>query len=915
MPCPEIDQLEQFASDALDESSKEWIRRHLPQCPECESRLSEVSENLRVAGSVRRAIIQTSVEAAPAAVPKRIGPYRILRPIGRGGMGRVYEAEQERPRRRVALKVVAATSASDQMLRRFEHESQILGRLQHPGIAQVFEAGTADAGAGVQPWFAMELIEGPSLREFARRHNPTVRTRLELIAAICDAVHHAHQKGVIHRDLKPSNILIAGTGLSAPPQGSSVSSVSLAPQPKVLDFGVARLTESDMLATRDATIAGQLIGTIPYMSPEQVAGDPADLDTRSDVYALGVIAFELLSGRLPHDAANRPLPELARSIQEEEPVSLAAVDRSLSGDVATIVAKALEKDRERRYQSAAEMADDIRRYLADQPINARPPTAAYQLSKFARRHRALVGGVAATTLALVAGTVFSTWQALRANRAEQDAQARFVEAKQAKEAAQASLLEAQRDAKRFATVNEFLEEMLAAADPDKSPGQAPSVRDMLDRAAAQLDEGSLRDQPEIEAGVRTTIGNAYRGLGDFAAGEPHLWRAVEIGRAQFPDGHTTLAYSLNKLGRLLQSKGDYDGAESAFREALDMRRRLLGDEHVDVAIVLGNLGWLRYERGDYAEAEELQRQSLEMRRRLQGPQDTGIATALNNLAITLYATGRLEPAIEMFRESLAMDRKLRGDHHPNVASTMGNLATLLNEMARFDEAESLLRESLRLQRETVGDEHPNVATTLNNLALMLKDRGRLDEAEPLLREALAMERKLRGPDHPNVANTMSNLSSLLMRRGEYEEADALVTGALEIRRRHLGETHPLTLNSLYHLSGLHLARKQCDEAEAAIGLALDGAGIALPENHWHIGVFLARRAECLLCLDRPAEAIDCLRQAVGLLEPAIGPGHDHTQRAYKLLAEACDATGAAEEAAGWRARLATAETPQESPAP
>ena len=323
-------------------------------------------------------------------------------------MGTVYEAEQEEPRRVVALKVIKLGLATPDRLRRFRQESQALARLQHPGIAQIYESSTADTGFGPQPYFAMEFIRGLPLQQYAEVHQLNTRQKLALMVKVCEAVHHAHQRGLIHRDLKPGNILVDETG-----------------QPKILDFGVARVTEADA-PEGDAqptmqTGLGQLVGTLAYMSPEQVLGDPLEVDTRSDVYSLGVILYELLSGRLPYQVNHRQLPEAVQTIREEEPASLSSIGRDYRGDIETLVGKALEKDKARRYTSAADLGADIQRYLNDEPIAARPPSAGYQLRKFARRHRGLMAGMAAVFVVLLAGIAVSTSQAIRANRAGQAA--------------------------------------------------------------------------------------------------------------------------------------------------------------------------------------------------------------------------------------------------------------------------------------------------------------------------------------------------------------------------------------------------------------------------------------------------------------------------------------------------------------
>ena len=340
-----------------------------------------------------------SDDAPELPAPQRIGSYAVRRLLGEGGMGVVYLAEQDRPRRTVALKVIRPGLLTPRMLRRFELESETLAKLQHPGIASIFEAATHESAFGPQPYFAMELVEGRSLTLYAFERKLGLKDRLELFRKVCDAVQHAHQKGVVHRDLKPGNILVTAAG-----------------EPKVLDFGIARATDNS--APAGATLrteAGTLVGTLPYMSPEQVH-DPSSVDVRSDVYTLGVILFELITGKLPHSLDTQTLPEAVRIISEAEAPSVKAIDRSIPSDVATIVSKAMEKDRTRRYQSASDLSADIGRFLHNEPILARPPSRAYRVRKFVRRNRALVAGVSLAFIALVAGVIGTAWQAAEATR-------------------------------------------------------------------------------------------------------------------------------------------------------------------------------------------------------------------------------------------------------------------------------------------------------------------------------------------------------------------------------------------------------------------------------------------------------------------------------------------------------------------
>ncbi|MEL7472137.1 MAG: serine/threonine-protein kinase, partial [Planctomycetota bacterium] len=355
----------------------------------------------------------------------QVGGYTVDRLLGQGGMGAVYLAEQDRPQRKVALKLMRPGLASAEALRRFEHEAELLGRLQHPGVAQIHEAGLHEGA----PFFAMEFVDGLTLTAYANRHALSVSARLKLFTRVCEAVHHAHTKGVIHRDLKPANILVTEVG--EPPEAP----------PKVLDFGVARATDADVQAATMRTDVGQLIGTIPYMSPEQVGGVPGDLDTRSDVYALGVVLYELLVGRLPYDLKDRLILEAARVIREEDPTRLSSLDTRLRGDVETIVGKALEKERDRRYQSALDLGSDIRRYLSDEPIAARPVSTWYQVRKFSKRNTALVAGVGVAFGALGVGLVGTTYGLVEANAQRELADARAVEAEEARESAEAARAE------------------------------------------------------------------------------------------------------------------------------------------------------------------------------------------------------------------------------------------------------------------------------------------------------------------------------------------------------------------------------------------------------------------------------------------------------------------------------------------
>jgi eukaryotic-like serine/threonine-protein kinase len=738
---------------------------------------------------------------------ERLGPYRVLGVLGRGGMGVVYRAEQEQPRREVALKVLAPGLASARAVRRFEHEAQILGRLQHPGIAQVYEAAAAPTPSGPRPFFAMELVRGLPLTHYAAEHGLSVRERVALIAEVCDAVQHAHQKGVIHRDLKPANILVDESG-----------------RPKVLDFGVARVIDADVNTTVQTGV-GQLIGTIPYMSPEQVSGDPGEVDTRSDVYALGVVLYELLSGRLPHDVKDRSAAEMVRAIAQDEPSRLSSVSRTLRGDLETIAAKALEKDRSRRYQSAAELGADLRRFLRDEPIVARPASAAYTLRKFARRNRALVGGVVAAFTLLVAGVIGTSWQAYRATAAEKRAFKETADAKTARDAEKV----------RAATAREitaFVESILASVHPLMAQGRDTMlIRTMLDRASDRV-EIELEDQPEVAAAVRAVIGRAYFGLGLYEEAKPHLGAALVVREQLLGPQSLETAASMNDLGVLLAETCDLEGAERLLGRAMELRRAGL-PESGELAETLTYYGWVKFKQGDLASAEALLREAILIQRALPapdqarrietliglfsllarrgdyagaaaflpdiyavqgaladvaGPEAAARAAALNADALAIVF-GRFDSARaqRFIRNSLDLMRTVAGPDHPYLAYFLNLSAEAWRYIADDAQAEAWLREALAIQEQGLCDEHPDLALTLNNLGSVLQDMGREDEAEPLLRRALEMRLKLFGEEHPDTAESQYALGELLWDMDRLDEGLPLLRQSLETRRRLLGD--------------------------------------------------------------------------------------------------------------------------------
>ena len=750
-----------------------------------------------------------------------IGRYKVVRVLGEGGMGTVFLAEQDKPTRLVALKIIRAGVASANLLRRFDHEAQVLGRLQHPGIAQIYEAGTADTGEGAQPYFVMEYVRGRSLMDYAQASHLGTRQRLDLLAKICDAVQHAHQKGIIHRDLKPANILVTEEG-----------------QPKILDFGVARATDADIQATTIQTDVGQLVGTIPYMSPEQAGGDVTELDTRSDVYALGVLGYELLAGRLPYDLSKKMIHEAVRVIREDDPTPLSSIDRVFRGDVETIIAKALQKERIQRYQNASDLGSDIRRYLSDQPIVARPASVGYQLRKFAKRNKALVAGVAAVFIVLSGGIVTTSvalareseqrslaeqrqQQAEAARDAESEARA---EAQQRQQEAEVASREAQRQAEIAQTINDFLtDDLLAAVAPSAEQGKGKDVlmRDVLVVAGKSIEEaskpgGRFEGKPLIEASIRATLGETYLKLGEYAAAEPHLERDRMLRRRELGEEHPDTLGSMNTLANLYNDQGRYDEAEPLFLRTLEISKRILGAEHPRTLASMNNLASLYKNQGRYDDAEPLYLRTLEIRKRILGAEHPRTLDSMGNLACLYTYQGRYDEAEPLSLRTLEIRKRILGAEHPRTLNSMNILAIVYKNQGRYDEAEPLYLRTIEISKRILGAEHPGTLAAMGNLAFQYLIQGRYDEAEPLYLRTLEIRKRILGTEHPGTFASMSNLAGLYRNQGRYDEAEPLYLRTLEISKRILGTEHPDTLKSMRNLTNLYGKQGRMNDARPLV---------------------------------------------------------------------------------------------------
>ncbi|MEM1116892.1 MAG: tetratricopeptide repeat protein [Bacteroidota bacterium] len=806
-------------------------------------------------------------EGAPEALPGRlragdvVGSYRLVRELGRGGMGTVWLADDERLGRQVALKVVKRGMDTDAVLARFRAEQRILASLEHPGIARLYDAGALPDG---RPFLAMAYAEGEPLTQHADDHRLDVDARLARLLDVADAVAYAHQRLVVHRDLKPANILATADG--------GTRRVTL------LDFGIAKLLDADSDGVQ--TRPGERPHTPAYAAPEQLGGQPAT--TATDVYALGAVAYELLTGHRPppasdgappakpsvvagrietRDGAPQASPEAVAQARGTTPERLA---RRLRGDLDTILLKALAADPARRYPTADAFAADLRRHRDGFPVAARPDGAGYRARTFVRRHRLGVAMGTVALLALVAVTVTVAAQQRATERARVEATAALAEADE---------------------VTAYLEGLFTAADPFAVERQDTlRARDLLARGVAAA-ERDLADQPARRARLLGVLGRAYQGLGRYADAEPLLRQALAL-RAGGPP--LARAEAAAHLATLLQSRGAAAEAEALRREVLATRRAHLAAPHAALAMALNDLGLAAAADARYDEAELLLREALDHHRRLAAAQPEAtphadLASTQKNLADVIAESGQYDEAESLLLASIDTRRAHYGDAHPSVAVGLQSLATLLRDVGRHADAEPFVREALAVNRAALGSDHPHVADNLNLLGSVLRGQDRFAEAAPVFDEAVARTRAHRGDRHPDVANVLNTYAGLLIAQGDHDRAEAVMREAVAIAREGLGAEHVMV--------GLNLARlgivlHDSGAVAQALPIYREAEAILEPQlgdGHLHVALLRGRLGASLADLGRHAEAEAPLRASLDALEALHGPDHDRTRHAQAAL--------------------------------
>lgn len=790
-----------------------------------------------------------------------IGHYKLLRILGEGGFGTVYLAEQLEPvKRNVALKIIKLGMDTKEVIARFAAEKQALALMDHPGIAKVFDAGSTDTG---RPYFVMELVDGLTVTEYCDRKRMRTRQRLELFGEICSAVQHAHQKGVIHRDIKPSNVL--------------VSEVGGRPVPKVIDFGIAKATEARLTEKTIFTLEAQFIGTPAYMSPEQTGVANLDVDTRSDIYSLGVLLYELLSGVTPFDQEklrSAGYAEIQRIIREDDPPqpstrvshlgdSLAITSENrqmkgkqlvkrLKGELDWIILKCIEKDRSRRYETANGLARDIDRYLSDEPVFASPPSRTYRLKKLVVRNRTVFAAGMAMVLLLAAGVVGTSVGLVRARLAEKEAVS---------------------EASKSTQVAAFLTDMLAGVGPSAARGRDT---EMLEEILLETDKSigeELSDQPEVEGEIRSHLGQTYFDLGRLEKSKEQYILARGLLTDAHGEQNADVARQYSNLGLVHEALQEYEASEINHLKALELRREIFDDVHEDLAMTLVNIANLYVNISRYKEAEPLMHEGLEQLRQLHGEEDEELAICLNSLGNLMQHLKRYDEARPYYEEALAMHTSILGDDHPYVITDMSNLGWLAMNTGNLNDASKRFEQAASLSRRVYTEPNPNLIYAINAQATVEQKLKHFESAESLFRECITLAEELYGPEHSSTADNLLDLAECLTDMERISEADEMTQRALAIHEKTFGPEHPTTLRSCYNYAYSVYNRGDYEEAIPLLKQSVAAYTKAVGRDHKNTALALSNLGRALRDDNQLDEAIIHLTETQDIRNRILGPDH------------------------------------------